>query len=78
MQEKKGFSLVYSTPNSAQVAIIKSILIGTDIPFFVTNENFHNLYGSANGLTAMGIMVASERLEEAKELLGSFIDPKAK
>jgi len=69
------FITVYSTPKQGEVAIIKSILDAQKIPCFVKGENFGTLYGPADGLSSMDIMVREDNFEDAKELLKEFITP---
>jgi len=69
------FVEIYSTPNQGEIAIIKSILDSQGISYYIKGENFGILYGPANGLSSMGVMVRDERLEEAKGLLKEFIKP---
>ncbi|MFH0913200.1 MAG: DUF2007 domain-containing protein [Candidatus Omnitrophota bacterium] len=69
------FVKIYSTPNQGEIAIIKSILDSQGIPYYIKGENFGTLYGPANGLSSMDVMIRDERLEEAGELLKEFIKP---
>ncbi|MFH1888923.1 MAG: DUF2007 domain-containing protein [Candidatus Omnitrophota bacterium] len=69
------FVKVYSTPNQGEVALIKSLLDAQGISYYIKGENFGSLYGAANGLSSMDIMVNDDRLEESKELLKEFIKP---
>jgi hypothetical protein len=74
-KSEDGFVSVFSTPNPAEVAMIKSLLDSADIDYFVSNENLHTLYGSADGFTAVEFRVYKGQAEEARELLKEFIVP---
>ena len=75
--EKSGYDFVkvHSVSKPGELALIKSILEAQEIPFFVKGENFGTLYGPANGLSLMDVMVREDYLEEAEELLKDFINP---
>jgi len=79
-QEQSGYKFikVYSTNNQGELALIKSILDGQKIKYFVKGENFSSIYGAANGLTSMDIMVREDIFTEANELLKGFINPPPK
>ena len=68
-----SFVKIYSTPNQGEIAVIKSILDAQGITYYIKGENFGVLYGAANGLSSMDVMVADDRRDEAKELLKEFI-----
>jgi len=74
-QSKDKFVKVYSTPTQGEIAIIKSILDAHNIPYYIKGENFGTLYGPADGLSSMDIMVREDNFEDAKELLKEFITP---
>ena len=69
------FIKVYSTPNSGQIPIIKSLLDAEGIIYYVKGEHFSGLYGAADGLTSMDVMVREDHLEAARGLLKDFINP---
>lgn len=70
------FVRVLSTPKPTEIAIIKSILDNHDIPYFIKGENFGTVYGPADGLSSMDVMVRQEDFEIASELLMDFIRPR--
>jgi hypothetical protein len=70
------FIKVYTTAKQGEIALIKSILDGNNIPYYIKGENFSTLYGPADGLSLMDIMIRQDHLEDAKELLKEFIRPK--
>ena len=74
-QSEYEFVKVYSTPKQGEIAIIKSILDGQNIPYYIKGENFGTLYGPADGLSSMDIMIRGDYYEDAKELLKDFIKP---
>jgi len=59
----------------SEIAIIKSLLDGNQIPYYIKGENFASLNGLADGLTTMDIMVREDYSEDVKELLKDFIKP---
>jgi hypothetical protein len=67
------FIKIVTVTKVAQLAIIKSLLEGAKISYYVTNEYFSTLYGGANGLTKMDILVSEEDLEEVKNILKDFL-----
>ena len=69
------FVKVYSTPKTGEIALIKSILNGEDIPYYIKGEHFGTLYGPADGMSSMDIMVREDYVEDIKELLKDFIKP---
>lgn len=75
---KKQFIKVYSTSNQAEIAIIRSILDGQKIPYYIKGENFGTLYGPADGLSSMDIMIREGYSKDTEELLKDFINPKNK
>ena len=75
-QSEYKFIKVFSTPKPGEIALIKSILDGQNIPYYIKGENFNALYGAADGLSAMDIMVRQDYSQDAKELLSEFINPK--
>lgn len=70
------FVEIFSTPQQGEIAIIKSILDSQGIPYYIKGENFSTLYGAANGLSSMDIMIREDYSEDAIELLKEFISPK--
>ncbi len=74
-QKEYKFIKVYSTPKQGEIAIIKSILDSQNISYYIKGENFGILYGAANGLSSMDVMVRDDHSEEARELLKEFIKP---
>lgn len=70
------FVKIFSTPKQGEIAIIKSILDAQNLPYYIKGENFGTLYGPADGLSAMDIMVRQDYCQDAKELLSEFINPK--
>lgn len=67
-----NFLRIFTTPNKAEASIIKSILESEKIPYYIKGENFGTVYGSADGLTSVDIMVREDYAEEAKILLKEF------
>ncbi len=74
-QKEYKFIKVYSTPKQGEIAIIKSILDSQGISYYIKGENFGILYGAANGLSSMDVMIREDYSEDAKELLKEFIKP---
>jgi hypothetical protein len=74
-QKDYKFVKVHSTPKLGEIAIIKSILDAQNLPYHIKGENFATLYGSADGLSSMDIMVREDYAEDTKELLKDFISP---
>lgn len=70
------FIKVYSTPNPGEISLIKSLLDSQAIEYYIKGEHFASLYGSADGLSSMDIMIREDYLETAEELLREFIKPK--
>jgi hypothetical protein len=58
--------------NPADLSLVKSLLESEDIVYYISNENFSNLYGAADGLTSMDIMVRQDDSERAKDILKDF------
>lgn len=75
-QSEYKFVTIHSTPNSGEIAFIKSLLDSQEIPYHIKGENFGTLYGPCDGLSRMDIMVREDYSEKAKELLKDFIKPK--
>ena len=75
-QFKYNFIRVYSTPKQGEIALIKSLLDSNKIPYYIKGENFGTLYGPADGLSTMDIMIREDYSEDVKELLKDFIKPK--
>jgi hypothetical protein len=69
------FLRVYTTPSIGEIAVIKSLLDGQKIPYYIKGENFGTLYGPADGLTSVDVMVREDFAEDARELLKDFIKP---
>ncbi|MSP39824.1 MAG: DUF2007 domain-containing protein [Deltaproteobacteria bacterium] len=59
---------VLSTADAGQISIIKSILEAEDIPYLAQGENF----ALARNI-AVRLLVSSECLEDAKEVLTDFL-----
>lgn len=74
-QSNYKFVKIYSTPKQGEIAIIKSILDSQGISYYIKGENFGTLYGAANGLSSMDVMIRGDYSEDAKELLKEFIKP---
>jgi len=74
----RDFLKIYSTPRHSEILLIKSILDGQGIPYYIKGENFGTLYGPADGLSSMDIMVKQENFEDAQLLLRDLIEPKEK
>ena len=74
-QKEYKFIKVYTTPKLGEIAVIRSILDAQNIPYHIKGEHFATLYGQADGLSSMDIMVSEEYSEDAKELLKEFISP---
>ena len=74
-QKEYKFIKVYSTPKQGEIAIIKSILDSQNISYYIKGENFGILYGAANGLSSMDVMIRENCSEDARELLKEFIKP---
>jgi hypothetical protein len=74
-QEEYKFIKVYTTPKLGEISVIKSILDAQNIPYYIKGENFGTLYGPADGLSSMDIMIREDYSEDVKELLKEFIFP---
>ncbi len=74
-QSEYKFVRVYSTPKQGEIALIKSILDGQEIPYYIKGENFGTLYGPADGLSLMDIMIREDYSGDVEELLKDFISP---
>ena len=77
-EERKSnykFLKVFTTPRMGEIAIIRSILDSEKIPYYIKGENFAYLYGPADGLSSVDVMVRENYAEDAKELLKDFINP---
>lgn len=72
------FIKIFTTPNMGEMAVIKSILDNEKMPYFIKGEHFGALYGYADGLGAVEVMVREDYAEDAKELLKDFINPQSK
>jgi len=75
-QKEYKFINVYTSPKLAEIAVIKSILDAQNIPYHIKGENFGTLYGPADGLSSMDILIREDYSEDAKELLKDFLTPK--
>ena len=66
---------LYSPKNEAELAVIKSLLEGEGITFFVHNDNFGSLYiGLKMDLLNKKTIVVDETFEEsAKELISDYL-----
>ncbi len=61
--------------DEGQLALLKSLLDGNGIAYFIQNEHFGSLYpGSASPLNARVVMVLEAELGRAGALLGQFAD----
>lgn len=69
------FIKVHSTPKMGEIAVIKSLLDAQNIPYEIKGEHFAALYGAADGLSSMDVMVREDYFEDAEELLKEFISP---
>ena len=59
--------------DEGQIALLKSLLDGNGIAYFVQNEHFGSLYpGSASPLNARVVMVPELELGRAEVLLGQL------
>ena len=74
-QPQNKFVRVHSVSRPDELALIKSILESQKITYFIKGENFGTLYGCADGLTLMDVMIREDSLNDAKELLKDFINP---
>jgi len=63
------FIKISTAPKMGDIAIIKSILDGEKIPYYIKGENFGTIYGIAHGLSSVDIMIREDYAEDAKELL---------
>ena len=68
------FVRIYSTSKSDQVALIKSLLDGNGIEYYITNENTRALYGPFD---LMDVMVKKDQTQETEELLKDLIFPQS-
>ena len=74
MGQKEGFICIFRTPYQSEITIIKSLLETNKIPYFIENENFASLQAS-DGAINFGVMVKSDSVSIAEELLKEFIHP---
>jgi len=67
---------VYSPRNEAELAIIKSLLNGEGIEFFVRNEHFGSLKVGPwiELFNAKMIFVHTEHYDSARELISDFLE----
>ncbi len=67
---------LYRPKNDMELAFIKSIFDGEDIPYFVHNENFGSLQigPQIDLFNARMIMVDEAYYERAKDLIADFLD----
>jgi hypothetical protein len=75
-QSKYKFIKIFSTPKPGEIALIKSVLDSQKIPYYIKGENFGTIYGAADGLSSMDIMIREDYSQDARELLNNFINPK--
>jgi hypothetical protein len=66
--EGEGMVRVLATYNAGDIAIIESILEGTDIQYFIHGKNFNQL---ESVVVPAYLYVARHQVNAAKELLGS-------
>lgn len=76
MDNHYKFFKVHSTPKQSEISLIKSLLDNQGIEYYIKGEHFGTLYGPADGLSSMDIMIREDFLQEAKDLLKDFINPK--
>ena len=69
------FQKIFTTPKIEEISIIKSILDSEKIPYYIRGENFGTLYGPADGLSSVDIMIREDYADDAKDLLKDFISP---
>ena len=74
-QPEYKFIKVYSSPKQGEIGLIKSLLDNEEIPYYIKGENFGTLYGPADGLSAMEVMIREDFSKVAEELLRDFIKP---
>jgi hypothetical protein len=74
-QPSQDFIRVFSTPQPGEIALIKSLLEAEGIPYFVKGEHFGTLYGPADGMSSIDVMVHRDYVQEAAVLLKDFISP---
>ena len=70
MGDIQDFKEVLVLYKESDVAIVRSLLEAEGIEYFIENENFSQMHGASVG---MGVRVAQERFDEAKEILKSFL-----
>ena len=67
---------LFECHDEGQLSVIKSLLEGNDIHFFVQNEHFGSLYpGPSMPFNSRIIMVPEEELERAQTLLSRLNEP---
>lgn len=71
------FVEVYRPAAMHELVTIKSLLEGTDVRYYIQNENFlhvvaPSMFGTAGGYREARLMVESEKAEEVAELLKEF------
>ena len=66
-----AFKKVYSSFNTQEIALIKSLLEESNIEYNVTNEWSGGMIFHATG---MDVMVPEDKAEEAKKIIGDFKD----
>ncbi len=70
-----GLVKLIEPQDEGQLAVIKSLLDGNDIPYFVQNEHFGSLYhGLSLPFNKRVLMVDETDLVRAETLLGEFKD----
>ena len=76
MKRKESFEFVKvgSINTVGSLAVIKSLLESENVTYHITNEHFSSLYGAADGLTMMDILVRSDQVNIAKDLLKDYVE----
>jgi 4-diphosphocytidyl-2C-methyl-D-erythritol kinase len=76
MAKRNTMIKLYSPDNEVELALIKSLLEGAQIPFFVHNEHFGSLYigPQIKLFNRKMIMVAPEFEVSAKEVIADFLE----
>jgi hypothetical protein len=66
---------IYRVGNPADLALAECLLTAHDIPYFVHNRHFGNLYPGAgfSSFNEQTIMVVEERVVEAQQVLADFL-----
>ena len=74
-QPEYKFIRVYASPKQGEIGLIKSLLDNEGIPYYIKGENFGTLYGPADGMSSMEVMIREDFSKAAEELLRDFIKP---